>query len=265
MLDLRWVDRDGCDRGRTQTALEQAGLHPDAQVWDVAPRIELKTTWSEYWASREKKWRHNVERCGRRLAELGKVAFVRYRPDGAAGGDGEPCWDLYDACVELARRSWQSAVDDGTTLCSEEIRQYLRDTHEAAARTGSVDMNLLFLDDRPIAFVYNYVLDGRIYGLRKGFDPEFSAVRPGLWLDARMVEDSFRRGDRCYDLGVGSLEVKRPWQTSLAASYRFTHFPATVSRVQLLRLKRWLAARLRGAPRAAAGLLLPSLNCKPEV
>ena len=137
------------------------------------------------------------------------------------------------------------------------------DTHEAAARTGSVDMNLLFMDDRPIAFVYNYVVDGRVYGLCKGFDPEFSAVRPGLWLDARMVEDGFRRGDRCYDLGVGSLEVKRPWQTSVAASYRFTHFPATVSRVQLLRLKRWLTGRL-GAPCAAAGFALSSFHCKLE-
>ena len=89
-------------------ACEQAGLHPTAQVWDVAPRIELKTTWNEYWAGREKKWRRNGEDGRARLAEMGKIAFVGYRPDGAAHGDGDPCWDFYDACVELARRSWQS-------------------------------------------------------------------------------------------------------------------------------------------------------------
>ena len=62
------------------------------------------------------------------------------------------------------------------------------------------------------------------------------------------VEDGFRRGDRCYDLGVGSLEVKRPWQTSVARPVTGSHtFPATVSRVQLLRLKRWLTGRLGGA------------------
>ena len=62
-------------------------------------------------------------------------------------------------------------------------------------------------------------------------------------LEARIVEDCFRRGDRCFDLGVGSLDIKRPWQTSMATSYRFTHYPAAISRVQLLRLKRWLVGR----------------------
>ena len=62
-------------------------------------------------------------------------------------------------------------------------------------------MNLLLLDRRPVAFVYNYVYDGWIYGLRKGFDPEFAAFRPGLVLEKMMVEDGFRRGDRCVRLG----------------------------------------------------------------
>jgi CelD/BcsL family acetyltransferase involved in cellulose biosynthesis len=246
LLDLRWVDVDGCDHGRTARTMEQAGLPPQQQVLDVAPQIELAGTWAEYWNSREKKWRHNVERCGRRLAERGQVSFVRYRPEGIAYDDGEPRWDLYDACVELAQRSWQSTVDDGTTLSSPEVARYLRETHAAAARAGTVDLNLLQVDGRAVAFVYNYIYRGRVYGLRKGFDPEFSAVRPGLVLDARMLEDGFDRGDQRYDLGVGSLEIKRPWQTALATSYRFTHFPAVLSRLQLLRLKRWLVGRLRG-------------------
>jgi CelD/BcsL family acetyltransferase involved in cellulose biosynthesis len=232
--------------------MEQVGLHPQQQVLDVAPQIEPSGTWAEYWSSRDKKWRHNVERCGRRLAERGEVSLLRYRPQGSACGDDDPRWDLYDSCVDLARRSWQSAADDGTTLSSPTVCQYLRDTHEAAARRGCVDLNLLLLDGRAVAFAYNYVYDGRLYGLRKGFDPELAAVRPGLVLDARMIEDGIGRGDRCYDLGVGSLDIKRPWQTGMATSYRFTHFPATASRVQLLRLKRWLLGRFRDRRAAMA-------------
>ncbi|MGO8688312.1 MAG: GNAT family N-acetyltransferase [Thermoguttaceae bacterium] len=246
MLDLRWVDVDGCDRGRTERAMELTGFPPSKQVWDVAPRIEIEGTWQAYWSSRDKKWRHNIDRCGRRLAEQGEVAFVRYRPAGAAEGDGDPRWDLYDACVDVAGRSWQSGADDGTTLSSPEVSQYLRDTHAAAARAGGVDANLLLLGGRPVAFVYNYVYDGCVYGLRKGFDPEFAALRPGLILEKMMMEDGFRRGDRTYDLGVGSLAIKRPWQTRVAASYRFTYFPVGISRVQLLRLKRWLTGRIKG-------------------
>ena len=64
-------------------------------------------------------------------------------------------------------------------LSSPEVCQYLRDTHAAAARAGSVDLNLLVLGSRPVAFVYNYVYQGCIYGLRKGFDPNSRPFAPG--------------------------------------------------------------------------------------
>ncbi|OHB68187.1 MAG: hypothetical protein A2V70_11750 [Planctomycetes bacterium RBG_13_63_9] len=246
LLDLRWVDLDGNDHGRTEAAMQRAGFDPRKQAWDLAPTIDLQGTWEQYWNSRTKKWRHNVRRLGRRLAERGKLSFLRYRPEGAAHGDGDPRWDLYDACVGLAQRSWQGSSTNGTTLSHAAVSDYLRDTHAMAARTGSLDLNLLLLDDRPIAFAYNYHYRDRVYALRKGFDPESAALGPGIALTQRLLEDSFLRGDSRYDMGVGSLDVKRYWQTSIATSYRFTHFPITAARVQLLRMKRWLQDKIHG-------------------
>ena len=42
MMDLRWVDLDGCDRGRTERTMEQVGFRPCKKAWDVAPQIEYK-------------------------------------------------------------------------------------------------------------------------------------------------------------------------------------------------------------------------------
>jgi len=246
MIDLRWVDLEGYDRGRTEGAMRRAGFHPRTQGWDRAPVIDMQGSWEQYWSSRTKKWRHNVRRLGRRLAERGEVSFLRFRPRGAADGDGDPRWDLYDTCVELAQRSWQGSSTDGTTLSHTRICDYLRETHLAAARTGSLDLSLLLLNQKPIAFAYNYHYQGRVYGLRKGFDPQFSAARPGTVLQQMVLEDSFKRGDCSYDMGVGSLDIKRYWQTSIATSYRYTHFPLTVGRVQLLRVKRWLQEKIYG-------------------
>ena len=246
LLDLRWVDLDGCDRGRTEAAMQRVGFHPRKQGWDQASIVDTQGSWEEYWNSRPTKWRYNLRRCGQRLADQGEVTYLRYRPRGAAHGDGDPRWDLYDACVKIAKRSWQSSSTSGTTLSHKAVCDYLRETHAAAARTGSLDLNLLLLDRRPVAFIYNYHYRGRVYGLRKGFDPGFSAVRPGTVLQGMVLEDSFQRGDCFYDMGVGSLEVKRHWQTSLVTSYRFTHFPLTGARVQLLRMNRWLQERLYG-------------------
>jgi len=246
LLDLRWVDLDGCDRGRTEAALRRTGFEPRKQAWDQAATIELPDTWDEYWQSRTTKWRRNVRRLIRRMAERGKICFLRYRPCGATEGDVDPRWDLYDTCVELAQLSWQGSSINGTTLSHPQVRDYLRDTHAAAARSGSVDLNVLRLGGRPIAFVYCYRYDGRVYGLRRGFDPEFSTFGPGEVLMRMMLQDGIARGDTFYDLGVGSLDAKRRWQTSLATSYRFTHFPACGARAQLMRMRRWMQNRVQG-------------------
>lgn len=253
LLELRWVDRDRCDYGRTEMAMRRAGFQPRRQAWAQAAVVDIQGSWQHYWGSRTRKWRLNVRACRQRLAARGKVTFLRYRPQGAARGRADPRWDLYDACLHVARRSWQAASTTGTTLCHAGVRDYIRDTHAAAARAGSLDLALLLLDGQPIAFAYHYQYRGRVYGLRKGFDPAFSALRPGTVLQQLVLQDSFRRGDRFYDMGVGYLEVKRHWQTSVTTSYRYTHFPATVARAQLLRMKRWLQDRIHGQKHVACG------------
>ena len=158
------------------------------------------------------------------------MTLVRHRPLPESRGDGDPRWDLYDMCVALAGRSWQGDATDGTTLSHPAVCDFLRDVHAAAARQGAVDLGLLMLAGRPVAFIYHYHYDGRLYGLRKGFDPEFSPLRAGLVLQYLVLQDGTRRGDHSYDLGVGYHDSKRHWQTRLATSYRFTHFPTAVVR-----------------------------------
>jgi CelD/BcsL family acetyltransferase involved in cellulose biosynthesis len=239
LLDLRWVDATEGEEELTESAMAAAGFSPKRQAWDQTAVLEIDGDWDAYWRSRPQKWRENLRRDQRYLSQLGKVTYVRYRPKGSDHGDDDPRWDLYQACIDVARRSWQGSSATGNTLCHGSVADFLRDVHEAAARTGSLDLNLLFVDDRPVAFIYNYVRDGRVYGLRMGFDPELAAAGPGRVLQWRMLEDSFRRGDSHFDLGVGSLECKRYWWTKLVTSYRYTYFPLAAPRAQALRLKRW--------------------------
>jgi CelD/BcsL family acetyltransferase involved in cellulose biosynthesis len=245
VLDLRWVDVDRTDRGRTERAMAQTGFRPCGQKWDRTSLVELTENWQDYWQGREAKFRKNIDRLQRQMAEQGKVELVRYRPD-PAYGDVDPRWDLYDACVALAQRSWQGKRGDKTNLCHAEFSGFFRDAHAAAARLGAADLSLLYFNDEPAAFMMNYHWQGAVYGLRRGFDPQFRHLRPGLVLQKIMLEDGLRRGDRCYDLGTGSHDAKEAWRTNLQTSYRYTFFPALVLRAQLLWWNRWLRRRLHG-------------------
>jgi len=252
VLELRWIDAGGPGTGQAEQAMRAAGFQVCKSVWDRTAMIDLSGSWSDYLAARSSKWRNNLRRTERRLGRQGRVDYLRYRPRGQAHGEDDPRWDLYDLCEELARRTWQGSSATGTTLSHESIRRFLRSEHAAAARAGAVDLNLLLLDEQPLAFAYNYFWDGTVYGLRAGYDAELSREGAGNLLFARAIEDSFRRQDLLYDLGAGYIQSKRHLLTRIAPILRYSHFHSGTPRTLLLRMKRWLQARRLDQEAAAA-------------
>ncbi|MGQ9760654.1 MAG: GNAT family N-acetyltransferase [Thermogutta sp.] len=102
--------------------------------------------WERCWNTRSAKFRSNLRRAERRLAACGRVKFIRYRPSGAPRGEDDPRWDLFNACVELATRSWQGRQSQGNTLSHEHVDEFLREAHEKALRLGCLDLNLLIVN-----------------------------------------------------------------------------------------------------------------------
>jgi CelD/BcsL family acetyltransferase involved in cellulose biosynthesis len=219
------------------------GHHPVTTTFDSTAVIDLAGTWDGYLASRGTKWRNNYRRWTRRLAELGEVRHVRYRPE--AGGD--PRWDLYDECLNLAKASWQGSSQTGTTLTHENVYGFLRDSHQAAANCGALDLNLLTIDDRPVAFAYNYHFRGNVFSMRIGYLPELANVGVGNLLYTHALEDSFRRGDWNYDMGPAHMEAKRQLCTSMLPLYRLSCFRPISVRQQFMRVRRQIQARKQAA------------------
>lgn len=242
LLDLRWIDEE-TDRGRSRRAMTAAGFSVRSSVWDATCLVDLPSTWEEYFARLSSKVRSNIRRAERRLAEQGAAAFERYRPLGASQGQDAPRWDLYEQCVDLARRSWQGSSDNGTTLSHPQVACFFRETHLLAARSGALDLALLRLDGRSIAYAYNYHACGSVFGLRTGYAPEFAECGAGLVLLAWMFRDSIARGDRRLDMGVAAKETKRRWAPRWAPLGRLTHYAAGSPRAQLLGWKHRLSDR----------------------
>lgn len=248
ILDLRWVDRLGQDRTRTPTAMRQVGFEPSEQVWMLSAIVRTDGSWESYWAGRTSKFRNNICRAEKRLAAMGKVEFLRQRFQGEP--DEDPRRDLYEICHDLSLRGWQSRQDKGKTLAHPEVAAFLRDVHEWAVSLGCAEINILTVNGQPVAFAYNYVHEGRVFGLRTAYDPDYAAASPGAYLRFCMIRDSFERGDREVNLGPGYLESKKHWATELRYSYRYTYFPRS-PRAQLLRLKRLWDNRFRSAENLA--------------
>lgn len=237
LLELRWIPPAGHDAAETHDLMRLANFEPSVSQRDTTAIINMRGTWDEYLASRTSKWRNNFRRWHRRLHEAGEVRYERYRPTGAAD-DNRPHWDLFDECQRLASLSWQGSSTTGTTLTHEPVRLFIRDVHEVAARVGCLDTNLLFLNDRPLAFAYNYHFQGSVFGLRIGFDPQMHAFSPGNVMYTLAIEDSFARGDYLYDLGPGSLVPKRHLVTSVESILQYSYYRSLDIKAQLIKLNR---------------------------
>jgi CelD/BcsL family acetyltransferase involved in cellulose biosynthesis len=243
LFELRWQGAPDTDPTQAERAMCTAGFQAYRTVWDQTAIVEMDGTWESYWSSRKGAWLRRFRHAEEKLSEQGEVSHVRYRPRGRPHDDGAPRWDLYDACEDLARRSWQGEARDGTTLSHESVRDFFRETHQAAAAAGAVDLNLLLVDGSPVAFVYGYCHRGSLYGLRRGYDAACCRAGAGNVLLGYTLRDSFARGDRFYDMGVGSLASKRYFETRLLPILRFSHFAPLAARAQLVRLKRWWQSR----------------------
>jgi CelD/BcsL family acetyltransferase involved in cellulose biosynthesis len=251
VIELPWVDTLGVDGGATELAFAGVGLQSVAEPWHTSALIDLSgfDSWEAYWASRESRWRNNVRRSEKKLAAKGKITYVRYRP--AAGADTDPRWDLFEVCQSIAEASWQAESTTGTTLTHEGVRAFLRECHAVAARAGALDVNILYVDGQPVAFNYAYYCHGHVFGLRTGFDAVAASEGAGTVLQARMIADSFARGDHTYDLGAGYLDCKRYWLTEARSSYRYSHFPTHVPVARLMQAKRSLEQWWRGGKHPA--------------
>ena len=208
--------------------------------------INFVGSWEDYLATRKSKWRNNYRRWQRQSGKLGELTHVRFRPE--AGENTDPRWDYYDECLRIASTSWQGSSLTGTTLTHDKVAPFLREAHLTAVRRGCADLNLLCLNGRAVAFAYNYVFDGHVFGLRIGYDPTIKCKGAGNLLYTMLIEDSFRRGDWRYDLGPRHIDCKRGLLTDVMPIYRLSCGDTWSVRQQLLIWKRrWDALRFETA------------------
>jgi CelD/BcsL family acetyltransferase involved in cellulose biosynthesis len=205
VLLLRDVPRDG----PTSVLLEplaRADHHPTGR-WESlrTPRIELGARPAEERTSA--KFRANLRRRAKRLAELGAVALRR------AETPAEVDAALADF-LALEASGWKgeggSAIAQGPAL----VRFYGRIARDAAAR-GALAVRTLTLDGRPIAVHLGLVHRG-VYLLPKtAYDEALGHVSPGQLLQREVLAECEARGLAAFDF----LGPDMPWKADWAPEY----------------------------------------------
>ena len=234
VVDLRWVPAESCSD--YIHAWRSAGMHFQQKLWSRTARIDLSQGWDSYWNSRTSKWRNNQRRCDKLLAKLGPVRIEHFRPD---CGSADPRQGLFDLCEQVAAASWQGVSSTGNTLNHRSVRAFLREVHVAAANLGRLHLSLLYINQRPAAFTYNFLERGSVLGLRMGYDLQFQAAGAGAVLMRETIRECCQRGDQIFDLGESPSAFKRHFANDELETFRFCHYSAS-PQARALRIKGWL-------------------------
>lgn len=177
------------EAGRWQQALaafQRAGMtvqfRPDMQPG----RIDTQADWEAYRRSWSRRHRQQMARHARKLAQQGQVELRVL--DALEPDEVEP-W--LSAGFEIEDRGWKGSQGTSVRRTPGLFTFYLEQARELA-RCGELELALLLLDDRPIAFAYGMCAKGVYRSYKVGYDPEFARYSPGQLLRCRLLERFFQ-------------------------------------------------------------------------
>ncbi len=231
----------------TRRALEAAGtvlgMRPLVSDAGCAPRIVLRGTWQEFYASRSPKLRADVSHGERQLAKLGPVTIEEVR-----GGRGLDA--ALDEFLRVEATGWK--LREGSAIACDPLlrRRYEALAHDAAA-CGRFRTFLLRAGDRVIAANYCIEHERELFQLKTGYDAAHGKASPGHVLHKRVLEALWERGDcTSLDFMTGGGQhggYKERWANDVRDYVELRLFRPRRPRGQVLarlvRLKRAIDAR----------------------
>jgi CelD/BcsL family acetyltransferase involved in cellulose biosynthesis len=193
----------------------------------ASPRVQLDEGWESYHQGLATKHRSNLRNRFKRLDQIGTVAL-----DTVSGGERRA--ESLEQGLRLEAAAWKGA--NGTAIFSDpNIARFYELFSERAAARGWLRLNFLRAADKAVAFDYSLVYQNRIFLLKLGYDPDFSAYSPSNLLLATALKNAFDQGLTEYDFLGEEAEWKRCWTTDTRSNFwlyifssslkgRFVHF-----------------------------------------
>jgi len=135
-------------------------------------------------------------------SQLGEVGVRR-------AADVDEAMRFFDEMRELHLARWTD-LDRSTSLAAGAVVDFHRRLIRTLLPGGGVDLLRVGSAERPVGFLYNLVVHGKVAMFQSGFDYAPSSGRsPGLLTHALAIEHYRQRGLREYDFLCGDAQYKR--------------------------------------------------------
>ncbi|MCA1825534.1 MAG: GNAT family N-acetyltransferase [Myxococcales bacterium] len=190
---------------------QASGLGPQTSGQKHKP----PTAYEQIEARLDGKFRQNLRRRKRRLAELGEVSYE-------FAEDNDALADFFD----IEASGWKGR--DGTAIAQRpELVGFYTQVARDAAKRKALALGLLKLAGKPIAAHLSIVHGGRHHLIKIGYDESLHEYSPGQQLVSEAIRDSCERGLREFDFLGPCMEWKLDWESELRTHTWLTIFRPT--------------------------------------
>jgi CelD/BcsL family acetyltransferase involved in cellulose biosynthesis len=146
--------------------------------------------------------RRDLARCERRIEERGELGHrIADHASRAA--------DLGDL-IRLHGARWEERGEEGV-FGEDAVRRFHESATQALLACGSLRLEVLTLDGRPVAAHYGLRQGRRGYSYIHAYEPGLAACAPGRLLLARVLDDARRDGLAEFDFLRGQETYKYEW------------------------------------------------------
>jgi CelD/BcsL family acetyltransferase involved in cellulose biosynthesis len=258
---LEWTIRDRADRAGLRCGIWTSLESPYRTLPDIPKPVlvanggkkqkgakEPQSRYDLVEASLDSKFRQNLRRRKRRLAEQGETRYVLL--------DGKDAKALDVALADffsIEASGWKGRGGTAIAQRPELVGFYTQIARDAAKR-GALALGFLEHKGVRVAAHLSIVHNGRHFLVKLGYDESFHEYSPGQQLTSEAIRDSCERGLVEFDFLGPDMEWKRDWEPALRTHSWLTIFRATgkAKLVHEARFVLWPVAR--AAARAARSL-----------
>jgi len=174
--------------------------------WDRSFFIKLNGSTDLLLKKVSKKLRKKTKKLNRRVKD--SLEFKRYMRDEVEEG-------LFSDIQSVTRHSWKAEKRKSVFL-QERTEGFHKKLFLNFTKYGYLNISILRMDNKPIAYIYNFLYNNRLYNYSIDFDIRYSHVSPGTMLMLWSIENSDSKKIKEIDFGRGEEE----WKMRLTQDFR---------------------------------------------
>jgi CelD/BcsL family acetyltransferase involved in cellulose biosynthesis len=206
----------------TAVLQRRPGPPPSLRTFSTAPYVSIKTSWEDYWLGLNKRFRTDSERQLRRLErEKGTISY--HEPT-----DLEELNHYLELLIRwhLVRRNKikgdYSLFEDATKI------EFYKDLARRFFSTGWLSMVGMRSGAETVAVDFGFNYGGKYFGGIPTFSEAYSRYSPGRLLLIHLVEESFDKGFKEFDMCYGDEDYKFSFNPQTRRLWSVTGYRPTI-------------------------------------